>query len=263
MGAYTQEAIIKRFGGVVRLYGPGGFEKINRAHVLVVGIGGVGSWTAEMLARSGVGKITLVDLDDVCESNINRQVHALQSTIGQPKVTAMANRIRDIHPGCEVVECHQYLTQNSCEGILSGEIDFVFDAIDSLRNKIIILNTCRSKKIPLLVSGGAGGRMDPTQISVSDLSQSRNDRLLQKMRKELRMKHGFPRDLKRKFGVSCVYSRELVRLPLGEEQSCEPEFSKSLRLDCESGYGTAGSVTATFGMVAASWIVSRVAEKNL
>ena len=250
----------RRFGGVARLYGLEGFRKISRAHVMVIGVGGVGSWAVEMLARSGVGKISLVDLDDVCESNINRQVHALQPTIGRPKIDAMAERIRGINPGCEVVCHHQYLTASSSESILSGDIDFVFDAIDSLRHKVVILKTCRQKKIPLLISGGAGGRTDPTQIRIEDLSRSRNDRLLQKMRKELRMKHGFPRDPKRKFGVQCVFSTELARLPTENAESCNPEPTRSLRLDCESGYGTLGSVTAAFGMAAAASIVSKLAE---
>lgn len=250
----------KRFGGIFRLYGPKGFHKIERSHVIVIGIGGVGSWAAELLARSGVGKITLVDLDDVCESNINRQVHALQSTIGQPKISAMAGRIREVNPDCEVIETHQFFTQSSCESILSGEIDFVFDAIDSLRHKVVLLKACKWKKIPLLVSGGAGGRCDPTQISVEDLSRSRNDRLLGKMRKELRMNHGFPRNLKKKFAVNCVYSTELASLPYRDEEQCATEPGKSLRLDCESGFGTAGFVTASFGMVAASWIISKIAK---
>lgn len=250
----------KRFGGVLRLYGSEGFSKIRRAHVMVIGIGGVGSWAVEMLARSGVGKLSLVDLDDVCESNINRQIHALQSTIGQTKVGAMAERVREINPVCEVITHHQYLTRSNSETILTQGIDYVFDAIDSLRHKVVILNTCRQRKLPLLVSGGAGGRTDPTQISVDDLSRSRNDRLLQKMRKELRMKHRFPKDLKKKFGVPCIFSTELARLPVEDAASCDPEPTKSLRLDCESGYGTLGSVTAAFGMTAASWIVTKIAE---
>ena len=249
----------KRFGGIVRLYGSEGFEKIRQAHVMVIGIGGVGSWAVEMLARSGIGKLSLVDMDDVCESNINRQAHALQSTIGQAKTEAMANRVRDINPACEVIAHHQYLTQSNSETLLTEGSDYVFDAIDSLRHKVVILNTCREKKLPLLISGGAGGRTDPTQISIDDLSRSRNDRLLQKMRKELRMKHRFPRDPKRKFGVPCIFSTELARLPIEDVASCESESKKSLRLDCESGYGTLGSVTAAFGMTAASWIVTRIA----
>lgn len=258
-----EKLIKKRFGGVFRLYGPDGFERISKAHVVIIGVGGVGSWAAEMLARSGVGKITLVDLDDVCESNINRQVHALQGTIGQSKVSAMANRMREINPTCEVIETHQFFTQSSCDAILSGSIDYVFDAIDSMRHKIILLKACKWKKIPLLVSGGAGGRMDPTKIEIEDIVRTRSDRLLQKMRKELRVNHGFPRNTKKKWRIKAVYSTELANPPFNEEGSCEVEPGSSLRLDCESGFGTAGYVTASFGMIAASEIVTSIAGKKV
>jgi len=256
----ASDAITKRFGGIVRLYGPEAWQRIRHARVMVVGIGGVGSWGAEMLARSGVGCIHLVDLDDVCESNINRQVHALQSTIGESKVSAMARRIREIAPECEVIEHHEFFTQRNADTLINAEIDAVFDAIDSLRHKIVLLKRCRWMKIPLIVSGGAGGRMDPTRVKVTDMSRTLNDKLLQKIRKELRAKHNFPRDTKKKFGVACVYSDELASLPFDTEGNCAVNAGESLRLDCESGYGTTGCVTSTFGIVAASWIVSRLAK---
>jgi len=248
-----------RFGGVVRLYGPDAWTRIQTARVMVIGIGGVGSWAAEMLARSGVGTLHLVDLDDVCESNMNRQIHALQSTIGQSKVSAMAKRIRDIAPGCEVIEHHEFFTQRNAEQLVNSEIDIVFDAIDSMRHKITLLKRCRWMKIPLIVSGGAGGRTDPSRIKVEDMSRTKNDKLLQKIRKELRSKHNFPRDPKKKFGVTCVYSDELANLPFDEAGSCIVKEGESLRLDCESGYGTAGFVTAAFGITAAGWIVNKIA----
>lgn len=252
----------KRFGGVFRLYGAEGFQRIQNAHVIVIGIGGVGSWAAEMLARSGVGKLSLVDMDDVCESNINRQVHAVQPSIGQAKVTAMADRIRMINPDCEVVERHEFFTQSNCDSILSGEIDYVFDAIDSLRHKIILLKACKWKKIPVLVSGGAGGRKDPTKIQITDLSRSINDKLLQKMRKELRANHGYPRNLKKKFGAECVFSPELANRPYDASGDCVIEPGSSLKLDCASGFGTAGYVTACFGMVASGRIVDQIATRK-
>ena len=256
----SQEDIGKRFGGVVRLYGPEAWSRIRNARAMVIGIGGVGSWGAEMLARSGVGTLHLVDLDDVCESNINRQIHALQSTIGQSKVSVMANRIREIAPDCNVVEHHEFFTQRNADQLVNEDIDIVFDAIDSMRHKIVLLKRCRWMKIPLIVSGGAGGRKDPTRVKVEDMSRTRNDKLLQKIRKDLRSKHNFPRDTKKKFGVTCVYSDELASLPYDVDGSCGVKQGESLRLDCESGFGTAGYVTSVFGIVAASWMVERIAK---
>ncbi len=264
----------KRFGGTARLYGPQALEKLRRSHVCIIGLGGVGSWAAESLARAGVGTLTLVDLDDICESNINRQLHALDSTIGQQKIDALADRIAQINPECKVHLQHSFLTEKTASGIFATPYDYVFDAIDSVRNKIIIIHACRERKIPLIISGGAGGGEDPTQIRIDDLARSRNDKLLQKLRKELRMKHGFPRDTRRKFGIPCVYSTELARLPfVSEMESCGPEdknldkkpgFSASqneptentsLKLDCESGFGTAAHVTATYALAATSRIL--------
>ncbi len=256
----ASEAINKRFGGLVRLHGPEAWERIRNARVMVIGIGGVGSWAAEMLARSGVGTIHLVDLDDVCESNINRQIHALEGTIGKSKVAVMAERIRQIDPDCTVVEHDEFFTQRNAEQLVNEDIDVVFDAIDSMRHKITLLKRCRWMKIPLIVSGGAGGRKDPTRVKVDDMSRTKNDRLLQKIRKELRTKHNFPRNTKKRFGVPCVYTDELANLPFDANGSCEVNEGESLRLDCESGYGTAGYVTSTFGIVAAAWIVERIAK---
>ena len=256
----ASDAINKRFGGLVRLYGPEVWERIRNARVMVIGIGGVGSWAAEMLARSGVGTIHLVDLDDVCESNMNRQIHALEGTIGKSKVAVMAERIRQIDPDCTVVEHEEFFTQRNAEQLVNEDIDVVFDAIDSMKHKITLLKRCRWLKIPLIVSGGAGGRKDPTRVKVDDMSRTKNDRLLQKIRKELRTSHKFPRNKKRKFGVTCVYTDELAAAPFDAEGNCEVKEGESLRLDCESGYGTAGYVTSTFGIVAAAWIVERIAK---
>ena len=252
--------IPRQFGGIGRLYGPDGYEKLKKSTIMIIGIGGVGSWAAELLARSGVGKLRLVDLDDVCESNINRQIHATHPEIGKPKISAMRERIQLIAPQCEVIEHHEFFTQSSSESLLETEPDVIFDAIDSLRHKILLLKLCRRRKIPLLISGGAGGRMDPTKIQIEDLARTKNDKLLQKMRKELRMKHGFPRDLKKKFGATCVYSPELAKLPEEDPESCDPLEKTSRKLDCETGYGTAGFVTGAFGMAAASWIVGKLVK---
>lgn len=251
-----------RFGGISRLYGPEALERIQAARVMVVGIGGVGSWAAELLARSGVGAMDLVDLDDICETNINRQVHAHQRTIGQPKTRAMADRIGDIAPSCKVTEHACFLTERNVAELVHGEIDVVFDAIDALRHKITLLRHCRRQKIPLLVSGGAGGRKDPTRIRIEDMARTRNDKLLQKLRKQLRSQYHFPRDTRKKFGVPCVYSDELASLPLDADGNCAVRPGESLRLDCASGFGTAGFVTAAFGMAAAGWIIERLAQER-
>jgi len=252
-----RNAVPIALGGVARLYGNSTLLRFTQSHVMIVGIGGVGSWAAEMLARSGVGKLTLVDMDDVCESNLNRQIHATRKSIGKPKVEAMASRIADIAPECQVTKQHRFLTSASIDSIFEDPPDVVFDAIDSLRHKIELLKHCRRSKIPILVSGGAGGRMNPTLVEIEDLARTRNDKLLQKMRKELRTNNGFTRNLKKKFGVPCVYSSELAKIPDLKKGGvdCETEARSSLRLDCESGFGTAGFVTGTFGFVACSWIL--------
>jgi tRNA A37 threonylcarbamoyladenosine dehydratase len=254
--------IPRQFGGVARLHGRVAFETLRNSHVMIVGIGGVGSWAVEVLARSGVGRLTLVDLDDVCESNINRQLHAVYGEVGKPKVEVMRERISIIAPDCQVDAQQQYFTESTAEAILDTRPDAVFDAIDSLRHKILLLKMCRRRKIPLIVSGGAGGRTDPTRVQIEDLARTKNDKLLQKMRKELRMKHSYSRDLKKKFGVTCVYSSELARDPFEDAMDCELVDSQSRKLDCESGFGTAGYVTGAFGLAAASWIIERLVKKR-
>ncbi len=247
-----------RFGGVERLYGPGSLEKIRAAHVLVVGIGGVGSWVAEALARSGIGSMTLVDLDDVCESNINRQIHALDGKIGKPKTEAMAERCRLINPNVEVRALNAFYTDKTAEAIFDIQYDFAMDAIDSVNHKCALIDFSRRKGIPILTSGGAGGRIDPTQIRVADLTQSFNDKLLQRVRKKLRQDYGYPRERRRRFKIECVFSPEEARYP--ETCPTEDEEKTSRRLDCASGYGAAAHITGVFGFIAAARIVQRISE---
>jgi len=239
-----------RFGGVTRLYGATGLQRLLQASVCVVGIGGVGSWAAEALARSGVGRLTLVDLDDVCVSNINRQLHALDGSIGRPKVDVMAERIRAINPACEVRAITAFFTETTAEEILERRFDFVLDAIDQAANKSLLIARCRQKEIPIISVGGAGGRRDPTAIEVADLSQTSHDALLRKVRQTLRDYHGFARDPKMPFGVPCVFSTETAAAPA---EGCAG------RLTCDDDYGTASFVTGTFGLVAASCVVSKIA----
>jgi tRNA A37 threonylcarbamoyladenosine dehydratase len=239
-----------RFGGLARLYGADGLQRLLQSRVCVVGIGGVGSWAAEALARSAVGHITLVDLDDVCLSNVNRQLHALEGTIGRPKVEVMAERIRAIHPACEVRAVPEFFSEKTAEEILATGFDFVLDAIDQVTNKCLLIARCRQKEIPIVCAGGAGGRRDPAAIQVADLAQTSHDALLQKVRKKLRDEHGFSRDPKTPFGVQCVFSAEPATAPAS---GCAG------RVTCDNGYGTAGFVTGTMGLVAASRIVSKIA----
>lgn len=248
-----------RFGGIARLVSEAGYEHLRAAHVAVIGIGGVGSWVAEGLARSGVGRLTLVDLDDVCESNINRQIHALQSTIGQPKVEAMAARIKEISPATEVSLQHGFYTAARAEQFWVHSYDFVVDAIDSVENKCHCLAEAHRRKVPILAMGGAGGKIDPTQIAISDLSRTEGDPLLRRVRKVLRNQYSFPKGDKKKFHIPAVYSPELPKYPWSDGTVCEQkEDSSPLYLDCSSGFGTASFVTGTFGLIAAGYVVQQL-----
>jgi len=239
-----------RFGGLARLYGADGLQRLLRASVCVVGLGGVGSWAAEALARSAVGKITLVDLDDVCLSNVNRQLHAIEGCIGRPKTEVMAERVQAIHPACRVRAVAEFFTATTAEEILGTRYDFVVDAIDQVANKCLLIARCRQKEIPIVCAGGAGGRRDPAAVRVADLARTGHDPLLQQVRKKLRAEHGFARDPKTPFGIPCVYSTEAAIAPA---EGCGG------RITCDNGYGTASFVTGTFGLVAASCVVSSIA----
>jgi len=247
-----------RFGGIGRLFSQEGLEKLRRAHVCVVGLGGVGSWAIEALARSGVGQLTLVDLDDVCVGNVNRQLHALDGELGKPKVEVMARRVQAINPQCSVTAMHAFFLKSNAKEILRTKFDAVLDAIDSPARKCLLISLCRMEGIPVVTTGASAGRRNPTAIEVVDLAFSSHDRLLQEVRKRLRVRHGFPRG-EEPFGVPCVVSRESVVYP-EVKAGCEPDADPDLRLDCNSGFGTASFVTGTFGLVAAAWIVRKIAE---
>ncbi len=249
-----------RFGGIRRLFGVDGQERLRRAHVCVVGIGGVGSWAVEALARSGVGELTLVDLDDVCISNVNRQLHAVTGEFGKPKVEVMAERVRAINPDCAVHPLHSLFTATTGEQILSTKYDAVLDAIDSPSLKALLIARCREREIPIVTTGGAGGRRDPTALRVEDLARTTHDALLQATRKVLRAEHDFPRG-EQKFGVPCVYSPEAPVFPASDGSVCtKPEPGSNLRLDCRSGYGTACFVTGAFGFAAAARVVRIIVD---
>ena len=249
-----------RFGGIQRLVGLAGAERLRHAHVCVVGIGGVGSWTAEALARSGVGQLTLVDFDEVCVSNTNRQLHALSGAFGQPKVQVTTQRLQAIHPECTVHPIQAFFTAATADAIFATRFDHVCDAIDRPAMKSLLIAECHRRQIPIVTAGAAGGRLDPTAIRIADLAQATHDRLLVAVRKLLRADHGFPPAPKR-FRIDCVYSPEPVVYPQpdGDVRSERPS-SPDLRLDCTSGYGTASFVTGAFGLAAAAYIVRRLTQ---
>jgi tRNA A37 threonylcarbamoyladenosine dehydratase len=245
----------RRFGGLERLYGMDGAAAIRRAHVAVVGIGGVGSWAAEALARSGIGALTLIDLDHVAESNINRQVQALDSTVGQAKVAAMRDRIARIHPGCTVHAVEEFVEPDNWPMLLPGGVDAVIDACDGLKAKTAMAAWARERKALFISCGAAGGKRLAHRVDVDDLAQTTHDPLLAQLRYRLRRFHGAPKEGKR-IGIACVFSREAVAPP---DPSCAIEGDGSL--NCH-GYGSVVSVTATFGQCAAGWVLDRIASRK-
>jgi tRNA A37 threonylcarbamoyladenosine dehydratase len=246
----------RRFGGIERLYGPGILARLAAAHVVVVGIGGVGAWAAEALARSGVGRLTLIDLDHVAESNINRQVQALSATLGQAKVLAMQERIAAINPACVVTTIEEFIAEDNVDRLIPA-CGAVVDAIDQVRAKAALIAHCRRAKIPVVTTGGAGGRTDPTRIRGDDLSRTVQDALASKVRARLRKDYGFPREPKKKFGVACVFSDEQIRRPAGGE-ACDVDEAGLHGLNC-AGYGSSVCVTAAFGFAAAARVLGILA----
>jgi len=250
-----------RFAGIDRLYGVGSVERLSRAHVCIVGVGGVGSWAAEALARSGLGRLTLIDADDICVSNVNRQLHALDGEFGKLKVEVLAERLKRINPAITVDSIAQFLTPSTLDPLLLGGYDAVLDACDAFRVKVEMIAFCRRRKIPIVVSGSAGGRADPTLIEVRDLSRTEHDALLALVRKKLRAEFGFPRNRDRYFGVPAVFSRENVRYPQADGSVCglRPEGGDSLGLDCGGGgLGAATHVTASFAFAAVGKLLERL-----
>lgn len=250
-----------RFGGIQRLFSVKALERLRAAHVCVVGIGGVGSWTVEALARSGVGTLTLVDMDEVCVSNVNRQLHALDGVIGQSKVEVMARRVTAINPEGAVHAVPEFFLPSTADSILQTKFDFVVDAIDNVPNKCLLIARCRDKGLPIITMGGAGGRRNPAAVQLADLALTTHDGLLQQVRKHLRDEYGFSRELKKPFGIPCVYSTEPQVYPQKDGTVCaQREPGSDMRLNCNNGYGTASFVTGAFGFLAAAHVVSTLAE---
>jgi len=250
-----QSPLQERFGGIDRLYGRGAVERLSRRRVGVVGLGGVGSWLVEALARSGIGHLHLIDADDVCLGNSSRQLQALDGQFGRNKAVVLAERCRAINPSivCRVVE--DFLSPGNLDKLIEPELDLVVDACDSFRAKVAAIAFCRRRRQRLITVGSAGGRTDPTQVRVRDLSRTEHDALLALVRKRLRAEFGFPRNPDRYFGVPAVYSLENVKYPQadgsvsGARPRLEPEAG--LRLDCGTGLGAATHVTGSFAFAAA------------
>jgi tRNA threonylcarbamoyladenosine dehydratase len=244
-----------RFSGIDRLYGRGSIERLAGCRVCVVGIGGVGSWLVEALARSAVGALRLIDADELCVSNSNRQLPALEGQFGRIKVDAIAERVRAINPACEVEAVAEFLTPATLERHLGGPFDLIIDACDSFRTKVETIAWCRRRKQPLIVVGSAGGRTDATQVRVRDLSRTEHDALLALVRKKLRGEFGFPRNPDRYFGIPAVYSLQNVQYPQPDGSVCglRPVASgdAALKLDCGTGLGAATHVTGAFAFAAA------------
>lgn len=243
----------RRFAGVAKIYGDDSFHHYENSHVMVIGIGGVGSWAVEALARTGIGELTLVDMDVVAASNINRQLPALTVTLGCEKIEIMAERCRSINPRIKINLIDDYLTPENVKEILSENPDIILDCIDDVKAKFALMLHCRFNKIPLIVSGGAGGKLDPLKIRVADLSKTEQDPMLAKLRAQLRAK-GICKKPKEKFGITCVYS---IDNPFSSADVCA-----SAGLRC-GGYGSAVVVTSSFAMVAVSEVLKKLDSKRL
>ncbi len=256
----------ERFGSLARLYGVEELQKIQKAHICVIGIGGVGSWVVEALARSGVQRLSLIDGDDISRSNVNRQCHTLESTIGKMKTEVMKQRVLDINPGCYVQTEERYLNGDNVFDLLLADVsqpfDCVIDAIDRIKHKALIIYFCKRNKLPVVTTGGAGGLLDPSLIEVKDLSRTWNDPLAASVRLALRQVHNFARNPKRSFGVPCVYSTEQQRYPDKEGNvGYQKPGVAGLSLDCSFGYGSSVMVTGSFGFVAAAKAIELVLKK--
>ena len=243
----------QRFGGIGRLYTPEGLAKLRQSHVCVIGIGGVGSWAVEALARTGIGKITMIDMDDICVTNINRQIHAMTGTVTQLKTEVMKERVEKINPECVVEIIDDFITPENISEYLNRGYDYVLDAIDSVRTKAALIAYCKRNKITLITTGGAGGQTDPSQIQIADLSKTIQDPLVARVRSLLRKEYNFSQNPKRKFGIDCVFSTQPLIFPkMGE--GCEV----SATMNCANGFGAVTMVTATFGFFAVSRLVDKL-----
>lgn len=251
--------LTERFAGIERLYGRGSVSTFSKKHVAIIGLGGVGSWAVEALARSGIGKLTLIDADDICVSNTNRQLFALEGQYGRGKAEVLAERCRAINPLIEVDAIASFLTPTNLDELLNRNYDLVFDACDSFRTKVEMIAWCRRRKLPVICCGSAGGRTDPTQVRLRDLSRTEHDALLALIRKKLRAEFNFPKNPQRYFGVTAIYSLENVKYPQADGSVCgvRPALAAeaAMKLDCGAGLGAATHITGAFAFAAVGKIL--------
>lgn len=261
------DAYLDRFSGVGRVYGKRGLLSLANAHACVIGIGGVGAWAAEALVRSGVGEITLIDLDEVCVTNINRQVHALTSTVGQPKIEVMRRRLLDVNPEVVIHTFQRFFTPKSQDELLGqhlerGRYDVLIDGIDHTQRKALLIASCVARSIPVVTCGAAGGRSAPQLVTSADLKESTHDGLLRNVKRILRQEHGFSDLFSGAWGVPSVFSVERPLYPDGSGGVCHsPPSNEALRLSCDAGFGSLTFVTGTFGFVAASEAVKIMVDQ--
>ena len=251
----------RRFGGIAKLYSEAGLKQFKQSHICVIGVGGVGSWAVEALARSGIGEITMIDMDIVSESNINRQLPAMSSTLGKDKTTVLEERIVEINPECQIHIIDDFVTIENVAELINDSMDFVIDCIDSSRVKAALINYCKRRKIKVVTLGGAGGKIDPGRIKLSDLSKTKQDPLLSTTRRILRQEYGFSTNLKRSFGVTAIYSDEPQRYatPDGSFSFDKPNGSE-MTLSCAGGLGSSMMVTASFALRAVAEVLRKIAN---
>lgn len=259
MSERLTEAYLQRFAGIGRLYGQKALAALAEGHFLVAGLGGVGSWVAEALARSGVGELTLVDLDEVCVSNSNRQLHALRSAVGRSKVQVMAERLREINPEIIIHEAEDFLAPDNLADYIGPQHHVVIDAIDAANVKSAMIAYCRARKIRMITVGSAGGKTDPCKITCDDLGKTVSDPLLSKVRQQLYRWHHFAKSSNRRFGVDAVYSTQQAVFPQPDGEVCQQKsvVMDGVRLDCAAGFGSATMMTGTMGFVAAEKAIQR------
>ncbi|CBW28367.1 tRNA cyclic N6-threonylcarbamoyladenosine(37) synthase TcdA [Haemophilus influenzae biotype aegyptius] len=247
----------QRFGGIGRLYTPDGLARLRQAHICVIGIGGVGSWVVEALARSGIGELTLIDMDDICVTNINRQLPAMSGTIGKLKTEVMSERVKLINPECTVNIIDDFISPENQSDYLNRGYDYVIDAIDNVKTKASLIAYCKRNKINVITIGGAGGQTDPTQIQIADLSKTIQDPLLAKVRSVLRKDYNFSQNPKRKFSIDAIFSTQPLIFPQMTE-----DCSISATMNCANGFGAATMITATFGFFAVSRVIDKLLKKK-
>lgn len=261
-----EKGTTERFSGFERLIGSPGLARLARARVLIVGLGGVGSWVVEALARSGVGSLTLMDGDDVCVTNTNRQLHAVLEAVGKPKAEVMAARVRAINPDCDVRARAEFFRRDAEARPFEEPFDFVVDCVDGVMAKTTLIGNCRARNIPVVSCGGAAGKLDPAQVHVADLARVHHDRLLMFVRKKVRKHYGFPARGNKLMGVPCVFSPEPVIAPAvcaaGEEGEGALFGDARIGPACEGRLGSSVAVTAVFGFHAAAVVLRTLAQPD-